>query len=282
LFIWGLFKKVVIADRLSIYVDAVYANPEAHSGSTLALATLFFAFQIYCDFSGYSDMAVGIARTMGITLMQNFNLPYLATSIADFWKRWHISLSTWFGDYVYKPLGGSRVSPSLWMRNILVVFMVSGLWHGANWTFVVWGAIHAAYYLLEYFGAKFLIATKMEHITEKSWYTVFKMVIVFVGVTISWIFFRASSMEDALFILAHIFVDQGALWWGSSSVTTLLSMAPICFMVAVQILQYRGHIGIYLRPSRLHPTFTWVGFLVLLVGIALFGMSSNAFIYFQF
>lgn len=282
LFIWGLFKKVVVADRLAIYVDAVYANPEAHSGSTLALATLFFAFQIYCDFSGYSDMAIGIARTMGINLMQNFNLPYLATSIADFWKRWHISLSTWFGDYVYKPLGGSRVSPTLWMRNILIVFMVSGLWHGASWTFVVWGAIHAGYYLIEYFGAKFLIAVKQEHITERSWYTIFKMVIVFVGVTLSWIFFRASSMDDALFILGHIFTDHGALWWGSSSVTTLLSIALIAFMAFIQVLQYKGIVGIYLRPSRVHPLLTWTSYLLLLVGVALFGMSSNAFIYFQF
>ena len=137
LMLWGLFKKVVIADRLAIYVNQVYGDPSVHSGSTLLLATYFFAFQIYCDFSGYSDIAIGAARILGYDLMQNFRLPYLAQSIAGFWRRWHISLSTWFRDYLYFPLGGNRVGLRCWVFNIIVVFTVSGLWHGAAWTFVV-------------------------------------------------------------------------------------------------------------------------------------------------
>ncbi|MFC1608484.1 MBOAT family O-acyltransferase [Candidatus Latescibacterota bacterium] len=138
----GLFKKVVIADRLALYVDAVYNNQAQHSGSTLLLATIFFSFQIYCDFSGYSDIAIGSARVLGYELMENFKRPYLSRSVGEFWKRWHISLSTWFRDYLYIPLGGSRVA--YWRRytNIFIVFLISGLWHGANWTFVVWGALH--------------------------------------------------------------------------------------------------------------------------------------------
>ena len=156
LIIWGLFKKVVIADRLAAYVEQIYASPELFGGSTLFLATFFFAFQIYCDFSGYSDIAIGSAHILGFRLMQNFNLPYLAKSVRDFWHRWHISLSTWFADYVYKPLGGNRVSTGRWMFNIMAVYLVSGLWHGANWTFIIWGGIFGVLYILEFLGDKLL------------------------------------------------------------------------------------------------------------------------------
>ena len=139
LMLWGLFKKIVIADRLAIYVNAVYNNPTHHSGITLILATVFFAFQIYCDFSGYSDIAIGAAKIMGFKLMTNFNRPYFSRNISEFWKRWHISLSTWFKDYLYISLGGRRVSIPRWYFNLLFVFLVSGLWHGANWTFLIWG-----------------------------------------------------------------------------------------------------------------------------------------------
>ncbi|NJN99133.1 MAG: MBOAT family protein, partial [Anaerolineales bacterium] len=142
---WGLLKKMVVADRLAIFVNSIYGNPGQYTGFPLILATYFFAFQIYYDFSGYSDIALGCARVMGFKLMGNFRQPYLATSISDFWQRWHISLSTWFRDYLYIPLGGNRVSRWHWVTNTLIVFMVSGLWHGANWTFVIWGALHGLY-----------------------------------------------------------------------------------------------------------------------------------------
>ena len=144
LILWGFFKKLVIADRLAVYVGMAYGNPHAYSGGTLALANYLFAFQIYCDFSAYSDIAIGAAKMFGIDLMQNFRRPYVATSIADFWHRWHISLSTWFRDYVYIPLGGNRVTPARWAANVLIAFLISGLWHGAAWTFVVWGRCTAS------------------------------------------------------------------------------------------------------------------------------------------
>ncbi|HPH53740.1 MAG TPA: MBOAT family O-acyltransferase, partial [Bacteroidales bacterium] len=145
LMLWGLFKKLVIADRLAIYVNAVYNNYEAHNGTTLILASIFFTFQIYCDFSGYSDMAIGAAKVMGIKLMNNFNRPYFSRSMSEFWKRWHISLSSWFRDYVYITLGGNRVSIPRWYLNLFIVFLISGLWHGANWTYVIWGALNGFY-----------------------------------------------------------------------------------------------------------------------------------------
>ena len=148
LFAWGLFKKLVIADRAAAFVDAVYADPERFQGPTIIVATYLFAFQIYADFSGYSDMAVGSARVMGIELMENFDRPYAARSITDFWRRWHISLSTWFRDYLYIPLGGNRVVPRRRLFNVLVVFVLSGLWHGASWTFVAWKAYHSVLFAL--------------------------------------------------------------------------------------------------------------------------------------
>ncbi|HEX2936722.1 MAG TPA: MBOAT family O-acyltransferase [Bacteroidales bacterium] len=145
LMLWGLFKKLVIADRLATYVDAVYNYPDQHTGMSLIVATILFAFQIYCDFSGYSDMAIGAAKILGFKLMTNFNRPYLSRSISEFWKRWHISLSTWFKDYLYISLGGNRVSVPRWYFNLFIVFLISGLWHGANWTYIIWGALNGFY-----------------------------------------------------------------------------------------------------------------------------------------
>lgn len=149
LMLWGFFKKVVVADRLSSIVNIVYNDPTSFTGTPLILATIFFAFQIYCDFSGYSDIAIGAAQIMGFRLMDNFKRPYFSRSISEFWKRWHISLSTWFKDYLYIPLGGNRVAIPRWYANLFIVFLVSGLWHGANWTFVIWGALHGIYLILE-------------------------------------------------------------------------------------------------------------------------------------
>ena len=151
---WGMFKKVAVADRLAMLVDKVYADPASFDGAALLLGTVFFAFQIYCDFSGYSDIARGSAEVMGFKLMTNFNRPYAARSVSEFWKRWHISLSTWFKDYVYLPLGGSRVSAPRWAANVMAVFLLSGLWHGAGWTFIAWGALNGLYLIGEAATAK--------------------------------------------------------------------------------------------------------------------------------
>jgi alginate O-acetyltransferase complex protein AlgI len=282
IFIWGLFKKVVIADRLGLYADPVFNNPDAWSSPTLALAALFFTIQIYCDFSGYSDMAVGIARIMGFKLMQNFNLPYLAHSIGDFWKRWHISLSTWFGDYLYIPLGGNRVSVPRWFVNIFIVFIVSGFWHGANWTFIAWGALHGIYYLIEYLGKVSLKTINLGQIITNKYYKAIKIPIVFIMVVYAWIFFRANNITDAFAISHKLFNWEGSLWWGSSSVTSILSLLLIAFLFIVQIFQHIGIVGIYDRPSKLPGWMSFIGFLLLLLGVSLLGVSSNAFIYFQF
>lgn len=282
LFIWGLFKKIVIADRLAVYSDMAFNSPEAYSGPTMAVATVFFAFQIYCDFSGYSDMAIGIARILGFKLMQNFNLPYLANSISDFWKRWHISLSSWFGSYVYLPLGGNRVKLSRWVLNISAVFLLSGLWHGASWTFIIWGALHASYYFVEHLGSKFFKLAKLESIVQQKWYKVFKILSVFLMVCFAWIFFRANSIKDAFFITESIFSWEGNLTFGSSTFNFAISLMLILFLIVVQVLQYRGKLVLYFSEVSYPRPLVWLSYSLLLIGIAILGMSSNAFIYFQF
>lgn len=200
----GLLKKIVVADRLAVLVNAVYATPTHYSGLPLLVATLFFSIQIYCDFSGYSDIARGAARVMGIELVSNFAGPYAATSLTDFWRRWHVSLSTWFRDYVYLPLGGGRARAA---RNVVVVFLLSGLWHGANWTFVVWGALHGIALLLERSLPGWVAARRFSR---------FRAVACFSLVSVLWVFFRASSLSDAWWIVTHLLAfDSGSassLW----------------------------------------------------------------------
>ena len=283
LFIWGLFKKIVIADRLAPYVDRIYEHPEIYSGSTLAVATLFFAIQIYCDFSGYSDMAIGSARILGFRLMQNFNLPYLAGSIGNFWKRWHISLSSWFGDYLYIPLGGNRVKYPRWVFNIFVVFLVSGFWHGASWTFIVWGALHALYYLLENWGDRLLKLLSIQQIKATTGYKIFKIVSVFILVCFAWIYFRANNISDAFLISEKIVSDlNSTVYRGASTVTFVLSLALIVFLFVVQLFQYFKISSLYFSKPKTHPVLQLGWYVGLLLGISLLGMSSSAFIYFQF
>lgn len=283
LIVWGLFKKVVIADRLAIYVNRIYQNPDLYNGPTLLLATVFFAFQIYCDFSAYSDIAIGSARILGYDLMQNFRLPYLASSISDFWKRWHISLSSWFADYVYIPLGGNRVNTWKWLRNIFAVFLLSGLWHGANWTFVAWGALHGTYYLIERFGGKLLKTILPQQLPCPGLRQILKQIVVFSAVVLAWVFFRAASISDAGLILQRICSPwQGELYMGGSQLTTILSISLIILLFIVQLLQAKGLVSLYLSPSRTPQALRWSAYMLMLLGIALLGISSNAFIYFQF
>jgi len=194
LIFWGMFKKVAVADNLAPYVNEVFNHPQQYEGLSFMLATVFFSFQIYYDFSGYSDIAIGSARIMGVHLMTNFNHPYFAKSIAEFWRRWHISLSTWFRDYVYIPLGGNRNNH---YRNILITFLLSGLWHGANWTFIVWGGLHGLYMVVAEKTKSFqhkLIGGKAAHV-----------VITYLLVLFAWIFFRANSIGDACPMLLFSF-----------------------------------------------------------------------------
>ena len=198
LMLWGFFQKVVVADRLAPLVDQVYNNPSRFNGPSLAISTVFFAFQIYADFSGYSDIAIGASQVMGIRLMTNFKRPYFSKSVAEFWKRWHISLSTWFRDYLYIPLGGNRVKLSRWLFNLLFVFTVSGLWHGARWTFVIWGALNGVYLIAEIAFAKVL--SLMPH---RPWFaTVLRVLnplrvpLTFGLTCFAWVFFRANTSAD--------------------------------------------------------------------------------------
>jgi D-alanyl-lipoteichoic acid acyltransferase DltB (MBOAT superfamily) len=286
LILWGLFKKLVIADRLAIYVNEVFADPGAYSGPSLLLATYFFTFQIYCDFSGYTDIAIGTARILGYDLVPNFRLPYFAASITDFWRRWHMSLSTWFRDYLYIPLGGNRMeSLWRWMVVILIVFTVSGLWHGAAWTFVIWGALHGVFYLmgkLMHRPGQWLSAwLRLPSVVGKG----FRIFVTFHAVALAWVFFRAASLTDAVTIIKGIFMTMGGPFYaGSSQLTTALSLCAIFFLVAVQVMQVKGWAPLYrYGEGRLWPLpVRWAAYAVLIFGISILGVSGNQFIYFQF
>lgn len=260
LFIWGLFKKVVIADRLAEYVNAIYFSPESHSGSTLALAALFYSFQIYCDFSGYADMAIGSGRVMGFKIMQNFNFPYCVNTFKEFWRRWHISLTSWFTEYVYISLGGNRVSQARWILNISLVFLLSGIWHGATWSFVLWGAMHAVFYLVERFWGP-----KRPNILYH--------LLVFVMITFAWIFFRIENSVEAWHVVTRICSDIiSPVYWGSSTFSTLLTMLLLGIFMLREYLMYRN-----ILPQK----SAWE-YLFLLLAIGLLGVSSDQFVYFQF
>lgn len=204
---WGFFKKLVVADNLAVYVDRIYNNLHFYRGLSLIMATVFFAFQIYCDFSGYSDIARGTAKLFGVELMVNFKSPYFSASIKEFWSRWHISLSTWFRDYVYIPLGGNRVNRSRHYFNLVATFLVSGLWHGAEWTFVIWGGLHG---LLQVAEQAFWPAGRKTDGGERrgvTWWG--RVILVFLAVCLAWVFFRADTLGDAVYLLTHMFDGIG-------------------------------------------------------------------------
>ena len=196
---WGLYKKLVIADNLALSVDAVFNNLNNYTGFSLVTAALFFSFQIYCDFSGYSDIARGSAELMGINLIENFRAPYFASSLRDFWSRWHISLSSWFKDYLYIPLGGNRVNKLRHNFNLLITFLISGLWHGADWTFIIWGGLHGLGQIIEN-----LFSVKRDA-KQNIFLKIIKIICVFIFVSLLWIFFRAQNLSDAVYIFSHMF-----------------------------------------------------------------------------
>lgn len=210
LILWGMFKKVVIADSLAPYVNDIFANYQTYDGGTLWLGAIYFAFQIYCDFSGYSDIAIGTAKLFGFELMTNFKFPYFSRNIGEFWRRWHISLSTWFRDYLYIPLGGSRAGKWKSIRNVFVIFLVSGFWHGANWTFIVWGGIHALLFVPSFvLGAnrKFRNSDENNKSVKEKLIELLFMARTFFFVTIAWVFFRSESLELSIDYVQTMFVD---------------------------------------------------------------------------
>lgn len=291
---WGLFKKVVIADRLALFVNHVYGNPAEFTGFPLIIATVFFAFQIYCDFSGYSDIAIGSARCMGFKLMTNFNRPYSAVSVGEFWQRWHISLSTWFRDYVYIPLGGNRVSKWKWYLNIMIVFVLSGIWHGANWTFVIWGALHGCYLIAERMLAKNGLATQESLKWPALWS---RRMIVFALVALAWVFFRAQNVGQAVYIIKHLFSNLPAqlkeiavnehfarlklLYVGQSMGELTIAIFSLLFLVIVQFWLRGRSVDEWItgKPKSLRWSF-YYGIVLAFVCFGVF--SRSEFIYFQF
>jgi D-alanyl-lipoteichoic acid acyltransferase DltB (MBOAT superfamily) len=284
---WGFFKKVVIADNLAVVVDTIYNNVGDYTGIPLILATIFFAFQIFCDFSGYSDIAIGAAQIMGINLMQNFRRPYFSRSISEFWSRWHISLSTWFRDYLYIPLGGNRVPIPRWLFNLLVVFIVSGLWHGASWTFVVWGALNGVYLVIEKLTSnlKDKIALKIGLSNVPKLYTFLQIAFTFVLVNLGWIFFRSNSFQDAFYILKNSFsnisFNFSNITLGTGRSGLIIILASIVFMEIVHIIQENGGMRRFISKRPL--LVRWSAYILIIVLILMFGaFNGTAFIYFQF
>jgi D-alanyl-lipoteichoic acid acyltransferase DltB (MBOAT superfamily) len=246
------------------------------------LATYFFAFQIYCDFSGYSDIAIGCARVLGFDLMTNFKQPYFSRSISEFWSRWHISLSTWFKDYLYIPLGGNRVVRWRWFLNLYVVFLVSGLWHGANWTFVVWGALHGLYIVVVTATADVRARLCARLQAPAAWVHLSQMVITFHAVTIAWIYFRANTLADANYIVSHLFsLSPSSLRLGPSAFTTGLTGLLLAIFILLECLLRFGAPGRIAswRPGRF--AIACPAYCLMLIAIFLLGVSTNQIIYFK-
>ena len=274
-FVWGLFLKVMMADRLGMYVDQVLDNYMFNSGTSCLLATIYYSFQIYGDFAGYSFMAMGVGKLMGFNLINNFQRPYLSTSITDFWRRWHISLSTWLKDYVYIPLGGSRCSKERNYWNIFVTFLVSGIWHGANWTFVFWGVLHGLFQIIEkMFGWQKVTTTNLP-------VRVARIVITFTLVTIAWIFFRQPTIADAFGVIERIVTEHGALFKPSNT-EVVFSALSIGIVACVDLLRE-------FLPKRFYQlvqapvVVRWCVYYALLLIVLLSGVfDSSQFIYVSF
>jgi len=279
--LWGLFKKIVIADNCAIYVNYVFGNYHDQTGSTLALAAIFFGFQIYCDFSGYSDIAIGTARLFGINAMRNFNFPYFSRDIAEFWQRWHISLTTWFRDYVYIPLGGSRVSTVKVIRNTFIIFLISGFWHGANWTFIAWGAFHAVLFL-----PLILLGNNRKYTDTvadgrflPNLKEIFQMLSTVGWVTVGWVFFRAESIAQAFEYLGGILnVNILSMPLSQGGMKRMLLCLPI--MLAAEWLQRHKQHG--LEIASMNAWLRRIIYILIILSIVFFMGKNEQFIYFQF
>lgn len=273
--LWGLFKKMVIADNCAMYVNRVFDNPSAFNGSSLALGAVFFSFQIYCDFSGYTDMASGVSKLFGIRLLRNFNYPYFSRNIAEFWRRWHISLSSWFKDYVYIPLGGSKGSIAQSIRNVFIIFLLSGFWHGAKFTFIIWGAVHALLFIP-------LLLAKQNRNDAHSVPQIknaLGIITTFIVVTLAWIFFRANSMADALAYFQGMF---------TSSILEMPDFFPkklLCIMAGFMVVEWLGRrheFAIAAVHSSKFAVVRYGVYYMLVILIFYFMGNEENFIYFQF
>lgn len=278
--LWGFFKKLVIADRLSIYVNAVYSNPSHHSGKTLFIATIFFWLQIYCDFSGYSDIAIGSAKVMGYNLMENFRRPLFGGSIVNIWNRWHISLYSWFRDYVYSPLARkARRSRTKLFLYIIFIFLLSGLWHGANWTYIIWGGFSGLCVVGERI---YKDKIKPQKYISKRWMLIWGTILAFLVTSISALFFRAASVKDALIISKRIFtMKSGALFKGSPPINFYYYLLVAAILVMVEFFQeYLPHVKLI---NNKNIVVRYTGYVLILMIILMIGVfNGSQFIYFQF
>ncbi len=284
---WGFFLKLVIADNAVGIVDKVYARPEKYQGFEVIVATIFFAYQIFCDFAGYSIIAIGAAKVMGYDLMQNFNRPYFANSIREFWQRWHISLSTWFRDYCYIPLGGNRVVKWRWYYNLMVTFVVSGLWHGANWTFIVWGFLHGAYLVLaimmEPFFKRFNAQTGLNKLSVL--HKTIQVVTTFVLVCISWVFFRAQTVGDAFYMIKSMFnIKPYQFKFDMFPNFHYQFWTVVVFASLLVAIHFCQEVFGWKNPLfSKHTGVRWATYVLLGLAILSFGaFNSSSFIYFQF
>ncbi len=297
---WGFFQKLVIADRIAILVDEVYGNYLSYSGLQLLLATILFAFQIYCDFGGYSDIAVGTARVMGFTLTKNFRSPYCAVTVSEFWRNWHISLTTWFRDYIYIPLGGNRRGRLRRYRNLLLTFTLSGLWHGAGWNYVIWGGLNGLYQVAGDLTAplRACLQEKLHIRTECGSYRLFRRLITFAAVDFSWFFFRADGFKIALQMLRHGFQNIGLPTFFSQEnllgINTMVLSEKNFFVMLLSLVllmwvDNRKRRGVDFKGilARQNIWFRWLVYYGLIFSILIFGIygpgyDASAFIYFQF
>jgi len=281
LMLWGYLKKLVIADNSAIIVNKIFSNYESYSGGVLVLGAVFFAFQIYGDFSGYSDIARGLARLFGFDLMVNFRYPYFSRDIAEFWRRWHISLSTWFRDYLYIPLGGSKAGKFMSLRNIFIIFLVSGLWHGANWTFVTWGGINALYFIPLYIAN--INRKNLDTVAPNKTFPNIKefsgMVITFFIVCLAWIFFRSDTISDALIYLKIIFTQFSLININEFLINKTLFLI-VLFVIAEWFIRDKEYL---FENSNTTRWIRWTTYLLIGCTILLFSPKDiHQFIYFQF
>jgi len=283
--LWGLFKKIVIADNAAQIANEIFNNSADYSGSTLVLGALFFTFQIYGDFSGYSDIAIGTSRLFGFNLMQNFNFPYFSRDIAEFWRRWHISLSTWFRDYLYIPLGGSRGSTWMKVRNTFIIFVVSGFWHGANWTFMVWGALNAIYFLPLLLLNK--NRTNTDTVAQGKYLPTFKELyqigITFSLTVLAWVFFRAENIEHALAYLSTIFSKSFfSIPHFIGMRLAFITLILIFIFVVIEWFGRNEQYAIAKFGAKLSKFYRWTFYLIVIFTIIIFSGKQQEFIYFQF
>ncbi len=280
--LWGLFKKVIIADNCATYANLIFNNSDNYNGSTLLLGALFFSFQIYGDFSGYSDIAIGTSRLFGFNLMNNFSFPYFSRDIAEFWRRWHISLSTWFRDYLYIPLGGSKGNMLKRIRNTFIVFVISGFWHGANWTFIFWGLLNSILFLpllLTNNNRRNIETVELRHKIFAPKKDTVKIVITFILVTLTWVSFRAENMH-------HVFIYYGKIF--SVSLFKMPEVLPIDVLgliIVFLFIEWVGRFGNYAIENIgniMNKPWRWAFYIALIISIIVLGGEQQEFIYFQF